>query len=78
VAPLPPDASAVTLDGVPLIVGAVVSRTVTVNGLLDVLPALSVALHVTVVAPRANVLPDAGVQETASLPSALSVAVGFV
>ena len=61
-----------------MIVGGVVSRTVTVNGLLDVLPALSVALHVTVVAPRANVLPDAGVQDTDVAPSTSSVAVGDV
>jgi len=42
------------------------------------LPALSVAVHVTVVVPSAKVLPDAELQETASVPSTLSVAVGAV
>lgn len=58
--------------------GAVVCCTVTVKELLDELPALSVALQVTVVIPSAKVLPDAGVQDTVSVPSILSVAVGAV
>jgi hypothetical protein len=56
--------------------GAVVSLTVTVNELRAALPALSVAVQVTVVTPSAKVLPDAGLQETESVPSTLSVAVG--
>jgi hypothetical protein len=56
--------------------GAVVSRTVTLKEACDALPALSVALHVTVAVPSANMLPDAGAQDTASVPSTLSVAVG--
>ena len=43
-----------------LITGAVLSLTVTVNEQAAVLPAPSVAVAVTVVVPRANVLPLAG------------------
>jgi hypothetical protein len=56
--------------------GAVVSCTVTLNELCDALPNLSVAVQVTVVTPSANVLPDAGLQETAAVPPTASVAVG--
>ena len=56
--------------------GGVVSRTVTVNELLLLLPEKSVAPHVTVVVPRGNVLPDAGAQLTATSPSRSSIAVG--
>jgi hypothetical protein len=55
--------------GTSLNVGGVVSAMVTVNDLLALLLCESVALHVTVVTPTANVEPEAGVQlevETAS------------
>jgi len=45
-----------------VITGGVVSCTVTVKDLLDWLACESVAVHVTVVVPRAKVEPDAGVQ----------------
>jgi hypothetical protein len=48
--------------------------TVTVNVFVPVLPRLSVALHVTVVVPIANVDPEAGVHVTAIAPSSGSVA----
>src|SRR2546428_84859 len=54
--------------------GPVVSLTVTVKVLVPTLAWLSVALHVTVVAPNGNVAPLAGVQLTATLPSSRSVA----
>lgn len=56
--------------------GTELSCTVTVKKLLDELPALSVALQVTVVTPSAKVLPEAGAQDTESVMSILSVAVG--
>jgi hypothetical protein len=46
------------------------------NEVCEELPALSVAMQVTVVVPSAKVLPEAGLHETASVPSTLSVAVG--
>jgi len=49
---------------VPAIAGGVVSTTVTVNVPVTGVSS-SVAVHVTVVAPRANVEPDAGEQVTA-------------
>jgi hypothetical protein len=52
-----------------------VSPTVTVKDAAPVLPRVSLAVHVTVVAPTANVAPLAGVQLTATLPSIPSVAV---
>jgi len=61
-----------------LIVGFSVSLTVTVNWQLPVLPCASVAEHVTVVVPLANVEPDAGEQLTAPTPGQLSLAVGVV
>jgi len=57
--------------------GGVVSTTatVTVKLPLDVLPAASVAVQLTVVGPAENVLPDAGEQETTGLAVTASVAV---
>jgi hypothetical protein len=52
--------------------------TVTLNVALDFRPALFVAEHVTVVVVIANVEPDTGAHVTVSVPSAKSVAVGFV
>jgi hypothetical protein len=63
--------------GTPVIVGAV-SVTVTLNVAVDFRPALFVAEHVTVVVPIGNVDPDGGTHVTVSVPSAKSVAVGFV
>src|SRR5215208_1687644 len=57
------------------IVGAVVSRTVTVNVPVVVAPLLSVAVAVTVVVPMGNVLPEAWLSVTGSGPSSGSVAV---
>jgi hypothetical protein len=58
-------------------VGFSVSLTVTVNvqlaGLLDA----SVTLHVTVVTPFWNVVPEAGVHTGVPTPGQLSVAVAF-
>ena len=58
--------------------GAVVSRTVTLNVLELLLPALSVAVHVTVVAPSANVVPDAGAHVAVPAPSTVSLQLGLV
>src|SRR3989442_3050178 len=54
--------------------GPVVSVAVTVKVLVPTFAWLSVAVHVTVVAPNGNVAPLAGVQLTATLPSRRSVA----
>ncbi|MEP6469826.1 MAG: hypothetical protein ABJC24_08660, partial [Chloroflexota bacterium] len=54
--------------------GAVVSTTVIVKVAVPVLPAPSVAEQVTVVAPRAKVEPDAGVQDVETEPLTASVA----
>jgi hypothetical protein len=59
------------------IVGASVSLTVTVNVHAAVLPAASVAVHVTVVTPFAKVAPEAGAHETVA-PAQLSAGVGGV
>jgi hypothetical protein len=48
--------------GTPLMVGAVRSVTITLNVALAVVPALSVAVQVTVVAAILNVAPEAGEQ----------------
>ena len=48
------------LDGCADITGNWPSFTVTVNEQVDVLPAASVAVAVTVVGPKANTLPEAG------------------
>nr|WP_238145304.1 hypothetical protein [Antricoccus suffuscus] len=55
--------------------GAVESATVTENVPVAVFPAASVAIHDTVVVPRANVDPEVGVQTTTGLGSTSSVAV---
>ena len=55
--------------------GAVVSCTVTVKVLSPLLPALSVAEQVTVVAPMGNTVPDALLQVAVSGPSTSSLAV---
>jgi len=55
--------------------GAGRGATVTVNEALPVLPALSVAVHLTVVEPTANVLPLAGVHVGVIAPSTASRAV---
>jgi len=55
--------------------GSVVSCTVTVNEAVPVLPAASLAVHVTVVIPIANVEPEAGVQVGPLVTPMLSVAV---
>ena len=54
--------------------GAVVSATVTLKLPFAVLPAASLAEQLTVVAAMGNVEPDAGVQDTGTLPSTASVA----
>jgi hypothetical protein len=56
--------------------GGAVSRTTTVPADVAVCPALSVAVHVTAVAPRAKVEPDVGVQVTGTGPSTASTAGG--
>ena len=56
-------------------VGAVVSRTVTVKLQLLLLPLASVALQVTAVVPRANVLPESGEQTKTGTVSQTSEAV---
>ena len=73
-APPGPVASKVMLAGT-VTTGAVVSRTVTVNDAVPVLPWASVALHVTVVIPRGNRDPEDGAQEGESAPSNRSEAV---
>ena len=55
--------------------GAVVSCTVIVNVALPVLLAASLAVHVTVVAPIANVEPETGVQSGPTVTPTSSVAV---
>src|SRR5579871_2783890 len=72
-APFGPLASTVT--DVPVTVGGVVSRTVTVNVPVPVFPAASFAVHVTVVVPSANCAPEAGVHDGVSVPLTRSVAV---
>src|SRR5262245_24388016 len=61
-----------------VIVGAVVSRTVTKKIAVAVFPAASVAEHVTLVIPSANVLPEAGAHVTGRVPLTRSFAVGGV
>jgi hypothetical protein len=73
-APDAPVASIVAFDGT-VMTGLVVSVTVTVNVLLLALPCASVAEHVTVAGPSANVDPLAGVQAAATPPSTRSLAV---
>src|SRR5215203_4086443 len=59
-----------------MLVGAVVSTTVTVNVSLPVLLESSVALQVTVVGPSGKVSPDSGSQVTFKVLSTASVAPG--
>ena len=59
-----------------VMVGAMVSTTLTVNNELAVLLLLSVAEQLTVVLPKANSVPDTGAQVTATELSTKSVAVG--
>jgi len=54
--------------------GAVVSRTVTVEDAEPVLPATSVAVHVTVVVPIGKMVPEGGRQAGVSDPLTRSVA----
>ncbi len=72
-APDSPGATAVMSLG-SVSVGAVVSTTPTSKEPVAVLPALSVALHDTVVVPSGNV-PGTGLQVGVSAPSIASVAV---
>ena len=72
-APVGPVASTTLFAG-RVSVGGVVSTTVIVNEPLALLPLASVAVQLTVVAPSANVLPEAA-QVTAGCGSTLSVAV---
>ena len=72
-APSGPVASTFVFEGT-VMVGAVVSLTVTVKLLAPTFARLSLAVQVTVVAPSGNVAPLAGVQLTATGPSIASVA----
>ena len=58
--------------------GGVVSDTVTVNCDQAQLFAASLAVHVIVVAPNGNWVPEAGVQVAVTGPSTASVAAGSV
>jgi hypothetical protein len=64
--------------GTLLIVGGVVSRTVTVKVAVPVLFAASVAVQATVLVPSANVEPEAGEHVTGRSPLTASRAVGGV
>jgi hypothetical protein len=76
-APPGPTAS-LKISGVLLTIGAVVSTVCTANSLgVAGFPAVSVAVHVTVVLPTGNRLPDAGAQLTGSVPSTISVPIGL-
>ena len=73
---LAPDGLAVVTDlspGTPLRTGSVVSRTTTLNEPADVLPAASLASHVTVVVPSGKVEPEAGAHVTTGPGSTESV-----
>jgi hypothetical protein len=72
-APAGPVASAVT--GANTSCGEVVSRTVTMNEPVEVLPCESNAEQFTIVSPSANVAPEEWSQFTATLPSTTSTAV---
>jgi hypothetical protein len=74
--PSGPFASREKLAGSPVRTGAVVStrRTVTANDFDAVFEWASVAVHVTVVAPTGNVVPEAGLQLGLIDPSTLSLA----
>ena len=61
-----------------LIVGAVLSTTVTVNVQVEVLPAASVAVATTVVFPTGKKLPDVGKYVIVGVPAQSSVAVALL
>src|SRR5689334_17770536 len=71
--PLASVVRSVIAGGVFEMTGAVVSRTVTVNVPVALLPPESVALHETVVWPIGNAAPDAGAQVAVRLASMSSV-----
>jgi uncharacterized protein YhbP (UPF0306 family) len=73
-APVALVASSVAFAGT-VTTGPVVSVTVTVNDAAPVFPFASVAVQLTVVGPRGNVAPLAGVQVTGRGPSTTSLAV---
>ena len=73
-APEAPVASTLASPG-RLRTGSVVSSTVTVNEPVVLLPESSTAVHVTNVAPRGNLRPDAGEQATVGDGSTTSEAV---
>lgn len=75
IAPEPLVASADRFEGVPVMSGGVVSRTVTLKLAVAVLLAASVAEQFTWVVPMAKVLPDVGEHVTVGLAGAASVAV---
>jgi hypothetical protein len=64
-------------DSTPVMVGAVVSRTVTSKLPVASLPAASVAEQFTCVMPIGKVFPEAGEQSRGTLPSTSSVAVAL-
>jgi len=64
--------------GTLLIIGAVVSWTMTLKEVEAGLPFPSLASHSTEVVPIAKVEPDTGEQVTVGFPATASVAVGFV
>src|SRR5437762_4250789 len=72
-APDGPVASVVMSEGT-VTIGAVVSTTVTWKLALPVLPCASVAVQFTVVGVMPKVLPEAGLQVVATLPSTMSLA----
>ena len=55
--------------------GAIVSTTTTVNPAVATLPRVSMAVHVTGVAPSGNSAPDAGTHSGTIAPSTASTAV---
>ena len=78
VAPSGPVASTPVMSACEAMFGAVVSRIVTLNLALEVLPLASEAEQVTSVRPKGKVEPESGEQLTVRLPSTASVAVGMV
>jgi len=72
---VPPGAAFAFTSGAGPKTGGKLSWTVTLNDLLALLPAPSVAVQTTVVSPTANVDPDAGTQLTGT-DAPRSVAVG--
>jgi hypothetical protein len=72
---VPAPVASIVMSAGTLTTGAVVSTTVTVKLADPVLPAASVAAHVTVVAPREKLEPEAGLQLGVSGPPGTSLAV---